>query len=389
MTQTNSIEQHQAAGDRARRAYLWDDAIRHYTAGLAAAALSPEMEFDLLNGRQYAYQRIARFEEAARDLARMAEIGAALADTEKQLDALTERALVLAAHRKIDPAKEAANQALMLAREIDSQYYTARALRGLGAAEIYSGEYSQAAQRHAEIRPVFAELGCKEDEAWCLYNLAFCAFNTGHDPVPYARELEAVVTNLDNRLLEARALHMLAIAYQHEPARRRHYQERALEIYEQIDERAAIMATLHNLGVLYEQIGSQKRAKAIFQRALDYHRQSGVQFSTLLTRHMTAITEFETNESPEKGLKKNLEVFESAQAAGEKAVVGLSASARGLMLARSGRHASGAAHRFQVEHGGSIWGHDERWVLMGRGASGSGRSPWSKMRSSRWMATGP
>ncbi|HUF38021.1 MAG TPA: GAF domain-containing protein, partial [Anaerolineales bacterium] len=337
-----SIQKHdrtyQAAGDRARSAYLWVEAIRHYSAGLADEILDPQVEYALLAGRQYCHQRIAQFDRAARDLERMAEIGAALSDVEQQLEAMTERAYTLAYHQEVEEARQAARDALQLAEENGSEYYAARAVYGLGLAESFTGGFLRGAEYHAEARAVFQRLGKSEDEAWCLYNLAFCAYHTGHDPLPIAEEMWELVSQLNDPLLEARSLQMLSIANQNEPARLRHYLENSLEIFSKIDERSGILAITHNLGLFYFNQGAIKRGFKLFNRSLALREEEGIQRSALLPKHMAAFTGYLAGEDPGEMLALNLNVFQEASDAGERSVRAYAASVRGIMLHLSGRN---------------------------------------------------
>ena len=64
-----------AAGDRARDAYRWEEAIRAYSDALAAGELAPQTEWELRASRAYCLERIARYRAAIEDLERLGEIG--------------------------------------------------------------------------------------------------------------------------------------------------------------------------------------------------------------------------------------------------------------------------------------------------------------------------
>ena len=338
MTDKNNYQKFKEAGDRAASAYRWEEAIRCYSVALDSPELDPEVEYGLLDRREYCFNRIARFSEAAQDLDRMIEIAKDLDDIEKLLDAQTRLSITLAYGQEPEKSKDAAYNALKIARESGFDYFAARALYGLGSAEVYSGEYASAAERFAEARQVFSASKAIRDVGWCLYNLAYCAFHTGHDPIPFAEEMEKFVAPLNDLLLEARAQHMLSIAYQNEPAKRRHHLENSLEIYVKIDERSALMATTHNLGIFYFNLGAIKRGHKLFKQSLVLHEKEAIQFPSLLTQHMATLTGFLAGENPEEMLDWNQQVFEESLDTGERNVSAYSAMGRGVMLHLSGRN---------------------------------------------------
>ncbi len=329
----STISDLQSAAARARSAYLWEEAVAHYTVALAAPGLSATDEFDLRDGRADCFQRLANFQAEYEDLAAMAKLAGEMGNGERILETETRLAIVLERLGEFEKSRSMARKALERARQTGSQLYQARAIYALGLTYITTGEFESGERELVKAVQLFQGLGALRDEALCTYYLAFAGARTGQNAEPLAQRVLELAQLLDDRLLEGRAYQILDIVFESDPTRATKYREQALEIYEAIGEAAGIRAMTADLALYYFEYGLPKRAYALINQALQLAEHNDSRAAHLLSLHLAAWVALELGDL-EAADSANQRVISRAQDAGVTSIEAYAKAVRGQILWR-------------------------------------------------------
>ncbi|HLF73397.1 MAG TPA: GAF domain-containing protein, partial [Anaerolineales bacterium] len=211
-------------------------------------------------------------------------------------------------------------------------------------------------EEFATALEIFKPQKAFREEAWCAYNIAYCASFTGQDGQLYAERVLEIAQHLNDRLLEARAYHALCFSRNDKPTLYRSHAERALELYRLIGERRAISSMYHNLAEFYMDNGLYKRAFSFYQQSLGIMEKEISPSSYLHTLHRAAMAGFLSGHTAE-GLDMNARAHAESKAAGFENIEAFCLQTRGLMYQILGRYAEAqvlldeAAERVQIAPG--------------------------------------
>jgi len=179
----------------------------------------------------------------------------------------------------------------------------ARALHGLGSADIELGEYTAARASLWSALPIYQQLGKRAREAGIWHQLGAIDLYEGDDGA--AREkLEkslAIKRDIGAAVGEADTLWMLAVLdlNKGDRAGARVKVDLALEIRQRIGDHAGEAIARHGLASVALSEGSYEAARADFERALDIDRSIGAREKEASTIHQLAIIDFELDNSEE------------------------------------------------------------------------------------------
>ena len=272
------------AGHQARKRYDCQQAVEYYTQALSLLAGDSLDRFRLLAARAAAYDTMAQRQAQKADLDAMEALALSLGDGGLQCDAL----LALSDHylaTKVFRAREPAQRARVLAREIDDGVREAHALRRLSW-ECRLGADLQTTRTYlTEATARFQEAGLPGEAAGCLLGLARRLPGSGKqvfelDPAEQAMSLS--LESGDIRL-QARARKHLAIAYSNlgRDAEALPLAEESLETQCDLGDRHEQCSTMDVQGVTLARLGQREESTAMLQRCLALSEEIGSDWGVL------------------------------------------------------------------------------------------------------------
>ena len=276
----------QSAAQRARSAYLWEEAITHYTAALNLPDLSPEDEYTLRDGRAYSHQRMAQFQDELADLEKMVDLAGGETAGERYLDAFAHQAVALVNAGRLEEAAANGERLLAIAQKANLPFFIGEAHKIVGLVHMTAGRFLPASEAFSTALDIFKDQDALAEEVWTASYIAFCALFLGQDLQPYAQRILEIARQLNDPLLEARAYHALCWGLWGNQLLYRSYLEKALEIYRLINERRGVNSMLHNLGEFYLDYGLYRRAYSYYQQSLQIMEEtaSPVDYLSTLSR---------------------------------------------------------------------------------------------------------
>jgi PAS domain S-box-containing protein len=324
----SKFEELRQAAERASKAYQWAEACECITQVLDSCEMSPEDEYEMLRKRVYCNQRLADNNPQEQDLTRMLALGEKHDELQWQMEALAGLAGVDADNGNMEQSREKLERLRTLARHAASAHYEARSYHQEGINLSIVGRYSQAVSHLENALAIFTQLDDLLWQARLYRELAFVGHRLGHDVIELAQKCLDTAHQLDDRLLEAQALHMMGIAHLNHPAYFRSYTERSLEIYRSIGDIRGIASLSHNMGVHYRDFGVFKRSRQLLEEAYQMYEHSGN-----IRQRMSALSNLAFVEINLGNVDKSLEYIRLAEkTAREKGLIELESF---LLIARS------------------------------------------------------
>jgi GAF domain-containing protein/tetratricopeptide (TPR) repeat protein len=269
------LDELQAAAERARTAYQWQEAAGYYTQALELPDLPPKVEYSLLDGRAYAYQRTVNLTDQERDLQRMLELAQEYDNRQWQMEALLRLAEVSQDNGELSTSREQAEAALRMAKAERVSRYEGWAYYLLARIDSTTGRYDQAMEPLNRALELFKAEGDLAWESRVYRDLAFAGHRLGQNIIEAAECCMRPAQKLGDRLLEAQALHIMGIAHINEPATFRMYTEKSLEMYQSIQDMRGVATLSHNMGIYYRDFGLYKRSQSYLERAYQMYEGSG------------------------------------------------------------------------------------------------------------------
>jgi class 3 adenylate cyclase len=172
------------------------------------------------------------------------------------------------------------NLARNLATQLDYDHGLAYALKNLGLANYFKGDYVEVLDNWLRSLEIFENLDDTVGVANLTNNIGAVYFTQGDDPMAldyYLRSLRAA-ERIGNKLRIATALVNIGTVYLNKKdtySKALEYFLRALPVSEELGDQEAIATTAVNLGELYLEQGNTSSALFYFDKALEAYRATG------------------------------------------------------------------------------------------------------------------
>jgi tetratricopeptide (TPR) repeat protein/predicted Ser/Thr protein kinase len=275
------------AGDQARDRFANEDALRLYSQALEFVMQDDE-RYDLLLARVKVLHLTADREAELVDIQELLEIGGESGNREQIIEALLSQAEYYLETEHVK-AKEPAQKAAEMARELQDLAQEGRSLYLLGSAYWYAGDFYQSQKQLDTSVERFEEANRPSDAAASLHMLSLALGDQGD----FDGAMKAAKRGLEesrrsgDKLAEATGLRRLAIAYQY----KREYEialpyaEQALKLHRQLGDRGEEVNALNVLGLLYRNMDDPDTGSAFILESLalaeDIESNVGIQFAIL------------------------------------------------------------------------------------------------------------
>ncbi|MFO7675807.1 MAG: tetratricopeptide repeat protein [bacterium] len=257
-------------GEAARRAYRWDEAIRHYRAAMKEAR-GTELAalFNLVGLCHYLAERrqqaLENYEESAR-------LAGQLDDQRGRGIALHNAGVVRHDWGELDEARRLFEESLALTRRLGDDSGVAKALHHLGLIHQVKGEIPRARSLYEESLVLARRHSSAPAVAQTLHNLATVhqvQGNFGRARELYEESLKLAREHGDKHGI-ARGLHQLAMLSQEQGnvAAARELYEESLALKRELGSRTGIATTLGQLGMLAEVENDYRAALVNYSVAL-------------------------------------------------------------------------------------------------------------------------
>ncbi len=309
------------AGQKALDGYANEAAISYFNEALTVAEelKNEAVQFDLLAGREQAYNRLGNRDAQTQDLALMKKLAVAANNMEQQLETSHRRLQLITNLGRYDRAIANAEQAMELARQAknlhweakillnwgiiywrqgnyesarqvmqqilelngltDNRQLQATCLNYLGLIHTQIANYGQAREDYQKALTLYRQIGDRGGEAGCANNLGLLESSLGRYEEArqsYAQAL-AICQAIGDRLREGISLNTLGqvqtILGNYESAKE--HLQRSLEIRHAIGDRRGEAFGLHDLGYLYMGQGQAQEAVAQFNAAVQLRQELG------------------------------------------------------------------------------------------------------------------
>ncbi len=319
-----------AAAERAQNAYLWDEAVDHFSRALILPDLSPAEEYRLLDNRAFCYQRLGKYYAEVDDLVAMAKLAQDQGDNKLFLDSLTRQAFALTYLGEIDKSRVLALEVKDKAIELGDRLSEANALQVLGKSFIDTGEFERASHDLAKAIEIFQKLGALREEAMCAYHLAYAGSFIGRKSEKYALRVKEIAEQLDDRLLLGMAHLVLGIIHQDQPSLSLIHQEQALDICQSIGEIRMVGSLTNNLGVFYLEFGLFYRSVHLLNQAVEIFLETQSRTNYLLSLHMASLVDYYLG-NLEYAAERNQQAIMESHEAGIQSVEAFARTTQGLI----------------------------------------------------------
>lgn len=277
------------AGERAASLYANADAISFYSQALGLLDSSRQraavdegwqrQRFEILAARERAYDAMGWREEQRSDVQEMTALAQELEHQGWLADCFTRQSWLAVSTGDYPQAKEAAEQALALKREIGDQAGQRDALRHIGIVHSVIGEYEKALSRYREALAIDRNIGDRRGEGEDLGNIGLMLYTLGRYSESTGRLLEALQLDREsgNRLAEGRELANLGLVYTElgDYPRALEYTEKGLDIRRETGARMGEAYSSGSLGVIHFTLGNYEEALERYQEALAIFREIG------------------------------------------------------------------------------------------------------------------
>lgn len=273
------------AGDRAMELYGNDEAIDLYTRALQAldrteeAPVQEEFRFDILNGRQMVYDILGRRESQKADLAQMIRVATRLGDRKRLSDGFMCQSGFHILAGEYSLAREFAEKALAVKKEIGDRAGEGDALRKLGMVYADLGENQRALEHHQAALKIQMQIGDKRGEGMTLFSTGIVWYNLGEYQKAlgsYEQSLR-IFRGIGDRRMEGAALCNIGVGHSllgdYKEALRCYTAH--LDISRKLGDRRMEAADLHNIGILKKDSGTYEEALDYCQQALEINRETG------------------------------------------------------------------------------------------------------------------
>ncbi len=333
------------AGDRARKLYANEDAIRFYSEALALMPDDHPDRFDLLASRAGVYDVVARRQEQRAD----AEAMLALAEKQND-DARRFEALIALADYYLETeyirAREPAERAAAIARALGDPVREGHALRRLGQGDYSRRDLLRSRSTLEAAAARFQQAGQPGEAATCLHMLALTSLNMDDIPAGQRAAEEAIALSraAGDRRQEAHSLRRLGLAYfkQNRQAENFAVTEAALALHREVGDRFGEMSALNNLGWSLGGLGRTAEAEAPLRQSLEIAYATGSSSGTFNATGGLTWTYYQPQGQHEAGLAFLEEQFAKVRLTGDELLVNRIQLLQAVLLAQLGQFAQAA-----------------------------------------------
>ncbi len=260
------------AGDRARKVYANEDAIRFYGEALASMPDDHPERFDVLAARAGVYDVVARRQEQRADAEAMLALAEKQNDDARRFAALIVLADFYLATEHIR-SREPAERSAAIARAMGDPVREGHALRRLGQGAHARSDFLQSRSALEAAVARFQQAGQPGEAANCLHILSLTLAGMGEVPAGQQAAEKAVALSraAGDRRQEANSLRRLGLSYgiQNQLAEAISFTEAALALSLEMGDRHGEMAALGNLGGSLAALGRMAEAEALLRQALE------------------------------------------------------------------------------------------------------------------------
>ena len=276
----------QRAGDKARAAFQYGEAIQHYDAALSLGGsnkrlLTPVHEFDLRAGRAGCYRRIGNSEAASADYEAMAKLARTAGDRPHEIEALNNLSQAVINRGDFGVAERKAKTALRLARALGDRKLEADGLISLSEWKRAVGEPGEAQALLEKALELFRQLDDRAGEASSLRRLGRLSIAIGEPARShgYLNEALLLYRALGDLEGEGHSLNSLALGSSN------HYEtrtlgEQALAIFQTIGDVDGQSTMFNNLGLMYANLGLYRTASEYTSRAVEMAKRAQARLLT-------------------------------------------------------------------------------------------------------------
>jgi tetratricopeptide (TPR) repeat protein len=259
------------AADRARKSYANEDAVRLYSEALALLPGDHPERFDLLADRAAVYNVIGEVDAQLEDVEAMLVLAEKEGDDARQVDALL--ALANLYQRADTPkAREPAEQALEIARELGDVGREGRALYYLGGLAHTMIDHEDARQYYEESIKCLRKAGLTRELIESLSYLSVMLGSLGYGSAAIEAVQEAVdlCKEEGDRLLKATNKRRLAIAYRsnNQNTEALRTAEEALKLHREVGDISGEIHALNFLGMIKRDLDMLEEAEADYMEGL-------------------------------------------------------------------------------------------------------------------------
>lgn len=259
------------AGDRARKLYANQDAIRFYAEALSFLNDDDPARFDLLASRAAVYDVIANRDAQRADVNAMLALAETLNDDARRFDALLALADLYLETEHLRAA-EPAGQAAAIARNLDDSVRQAQALRRLAWLDLLLDDNAAGESKLTEAISRFREAGMTGEAAACLHTLSLALGRMGKaaEAQKAVEESIALSRALGDRRQESIGLRRLGIIAENvgDKDKGEAYTRQALALHRELGDRAQELNALNNLGIWLARSGRLEEAGDFLREAL-------------------------------------------------------------------------------------------------------------------------
>jgi tetratricopeptide (TPR) repeat protein len=272
------------AGHQARKRYDGQQAVHYYTEALELVPDDSPDQFGLLAARAAVYDLLGQRDAQKTDLEAMEALALEVGDRGLHCDAL----LALSDFHlatEIFLAREPAQRALAIAREIADGVREARALRLLSWEGRLGADFDTSRVYLREAAARFQEAGLPGEAASCLFMLMRRLGGAARHVFELvdAEQAMALSQESGDYRLQAAAKRNLAIAYSYEDryAEALPLAREALDMQRDLGDRPEQCNTLDVLGIILARLGRREEAAKLFQNCLTLAEEIGSDWGIL------------------------------------------------------------------------------------------------------------
>ncbi|MBN1873181.1 MAG: GAF domain-containing protein [Anaerolineae bacterium] len=267
------------AGDKARHSYAHETAVQHYTKALSfvhegQVQVPPENVYAILWGREETYRTLGKWQAQQADLEEMARIATRMDDVPRQIEVVTHQVELANRLGNHLSARESANSALELARQVGDRKLEADSLDVLGEAHFRLGELDQAYACHTLALYICRELSDRNSEAHNLWHLGVIArmSGKGEEAQEHLKSAQKLFRALGNQQGEADILNELG-NQAGDYAQEREYYEQSLALAQVMSDQHRMSRSYNNLALTYWALGLYDRAREYIESAVNIVRE--------------------------------------------------------------------------------------------------------------------
>lgn len=294
------------AGRRAASLYANVDAVSFYSQALGlldscrpSAAEDDHLlrqRFEILAARERSYDAMGWREEQRHDVEEMTSIARELEHEGWLADCFTRQSWLALSTGAYPRAKEAAERALVMKRDIGDQAGQRDALRHIGYVHSVIGEYEKALKRYQDALAIDRRIGDRRGEGEDLGNIGLMLYTLGRysESIEYLLEALQLDRESGNRLAEARELGNLGLVYTDlgDYPQALEYTGEGLDIRREIGVRMGEAYSCGSLGIIHFNVGNYEEALERYQEALDIFREIGDRRGEIISLHYVGILHY-------------------------------------------------------------------------------------------------